>query len=153
MCHLVLCDICFFFNAPATTEIYTLSLHDALPISIETANGSLKRRIEQSMKLRGSSDFPNLRSYRLFIERIVDKLNKRCRGRLAEEQRSEEHTSELQSHSFISYAVFCLKKKKTILFFFFSIFFFPYPSSVYFHVCPSYSPMSQTAPITFFCFT
>ena len=31
-----------------------------------------------------------------------------CRG-----LRSEEHTSELQSHSFISYAVFCLKKKKT----------------------------------------
>ena len=29
-------------------------------------------------------------------------------------ERSEEHTSELQSHSFISYAVFCLKKKKTI---------------------------------------
>ena len=29
--------------------------------------------------------------------------------------RSEEHTSELQSHSFISYAVFCLKKKKYIL--------------------------------------
>ena len=28
-------------------------------------------------------------------------------------ERSEEHTSELQSHSFISYAVFCLKKKKT----------------------------------------
>ena len=32
--------------------------------------------------------------------------------------RSEEHTSELQSHSFISYAVFCLKKKKKIIFFF-----------------------------------
>ena len=30
-----------------------------------------------------------------------------------DETRSEEHTSELQSHSFISYAVFCLKKKKT----------------------------------------
>ena len=34
----------------------------------------------------------------------VEKINK--------EIRSEEHTSELQSHSFISYAVFCLKKKK-----------------------------------------
>ena len=32
-------------------------------------------------------------------------------------ERSEEHTSELQSHSFISYAVFCLKKKKKTLFF------------------------------------
>ena len=36
--------------------------------------------------------------------------------------RSEEHTSELQSHSFISYAVFCLKKKKTSLSSFFSPF-------------------------------
>ena len=32
--------------------------------------------------------------------------------KLASKTRSEEHTSELQSHSFISYAVFCLKKKK-----------------------------------------
>ena len=32
----------------------------------------------------------------------------------ARNRRSEEHTSELQSHSFISYAVFCLKKKKNI---------------------------------------
>ena len=39
------------------------------------------------------------------------------------EKRSEEHTSELQSHSFISYAVFCLKKK--IPFLFFLLFFSP----------------------------
>src|ERR1051326_9603023 len=68
----------FFFNDTATTEIYTLSLHDALPIS-----GSR----EAGMVRDGS---PNARS-------------PTCR--------SEEHTSELQSHSFISYAVFCLKKK------------------------------------------
>ena len=35
-------------------------------------------------------------------------------GPLVYSLRSEEHTSELQSHSFISYAVFCLKKKKII---------------------------------------
>src|ERR1051326_9505766 len=34
-----------------------------------------------------------------------------CPGRNCRRGRSEEHTSELQSHSFISYAVFCLKKK------------------------------------------
>ena len=38
--------------------------------------------------------------------------------------RSEEHTSELQSHSFISYAVFCLKKKKHYTYFFFFFYFF-----------------------------
>src|ERR1051326_6172020 len=67
----------FFFNDTATTEIYTLSLHDALPISSAPPAHSRRRRRR-----------PSCRSWR-----------------------SEEHTSELQSHSFISYAVFCLKKK------------------------------------------
>src|SRR5579864_9772241 len=74
----------FFFNETATTKIYTLSLHDALPISSHSSR-------------------------------------RRCPGRrtgppvfgscCAQSPRSEEHTSELQSHV-ISYAVFCLKKKK-----------------------------------------
>jgi len=68
--------------------------------AIETANGSLKRRIEQSMKLRGSSDFPNLRSYRQFIDHIVDKLNKRCKGRLTEEQQT---LKILPRHRYIDY--------------------------------------------------
>src|SRR5213079_3789306 len=75
--------LCFFFNYPATTEIYTttdtLSLHDALPI------------------------------YRDFSGQIA--LGDR-RGHLGDVARSEEHTSELQSPVVISYAVFCLKKKK-----------------------------------------
>src|ERR1051326_9586598 len=68
----------FFFNDTATTEIYTLSLHDALPIYIE--------------HFRPGKPSPT------HDERL--------------QPRSEEHTSELQSHSFISYAVFCLKKNK-----------------------------------------
>ena len=45
----------------------------------------------------------------------IDKklLRKYSKGLICMSARSEEHTSELQSHSFISYAVFCLKKKKT----------------------------------------
>ena len=43
------------------------------------------------------------------------------------DDRSEEHTSELQSHSFISYAVFCLNKKTSLFFFFNSFFFFFLP--------------------------
>src|SRR5213075_3553533 len=77
-----------FFNDTATTEIYTtrhtLSLHDALPISV------LDHR-----RLRA----PDARHLGL--------------GRTARVQRSEEHTSELQSRLVISYAVFGLKKKKT----------------------------------------
>ena len=92
----------FFFNDTATTEIYTLSLHDALPIStildymeipVEVASGAGVARDQ----LDG---FPKLP-----IGYVLD--NTMFFGR------SEEHTSELQSHSFISYAVFCLKKKTT----------------------------------------
>src|SRR5881296_3321427 len=76
----------FFFNVTATTEfytlLYTLSLHDALPIS--PGGPGLHRHVRRFLHRPG-------RSVR--------------RGQGA--GRSEEHTSELQSHSNISYAVFC----------------------------------------------
>ena len=86
-------SVLFFFNDTATTEIYTLSLHDALPISrinISLAQTELeisKERVRLANEAGGAG---------------VDLLD-----------RSEEHTSELQSPVPISYAVFCLKKKKT----------------------------------------
>src|SRR5256885_3686128 len=71
----------FFFNDTATTEIYTLSLHDALPIlSRRGADWSRHRR----------SDPKRLRTGRL-TDRKSTRLN--------------------SSHLVISYAVFCLKKK------------------------------------------
>src|SRR6202049_5268814 len=76
----------FFFNDTATTEIYTLSLHDALPIFIRTTN----------------RPWVILRSWPYWDMTRKQKCTP---------TRSEEHTSELQSHD-ISYAVFCLKKKK-----------------------------------------
>src|SRR3546814_12418271 len=80
----------FFFNDTATTEIYTylhtLSLHDALPISLTK---------EQPAMVYGAIDLHT----RYSQIRIIDA------------ERSEEHTSELQSLVRISYAVFCLKKK------------------------------------------
>ena len=82
----------FFFNDTATTEIYTLSLHDALPI----CDGVLvrERRSHEVMRpLAGSGTGSTALAPHMF-------------------GRSEEHTSELQSQSTISYAVFCLKKKK-----------------------------------------
>src|ERR1051325_12183353 len=72
-----------FFNDTATTEIYTLSLHDALPIF---SNWCLVCYIERTKRIR-------------------DLKSLRC-------TRSEEHTSELQSPYAISYADFCLKKKR-----------------------------------------
>src|SRR3712207_9476676 len=87
---LILIDIIFFFffNDTATTEIYTLSLHDALPISEATFYQAILRVFPE---LGGPPDAAWLSA--------------------TAAARSEEHTSELQSRN-ISYAVFCLKKKK-----------------------------------------
>src|SRR2546430_6132773 len=75
----------FFFNDTATTEIYTLSLHDALPISRERRKGRCGA---------GCTRYSYQPGYR------------RCRTR------DRKSTRLNSSHSQISYAVFCLKKKK-----------------------------------------
>src|SRR5207302_10922590 len=77
----------FFFNATAPTEIYTLSLHDALPISIDTSR--LLGAVFSTptwMGPSGSSKIPHRKK-----DRKSTRLN--------------------SSHVKISYAVFCLKKK------------------------------------------
>src|SRR5436190_22174219 len=72
----------FFFNDPATTEIYTLSLHDALPICWRTMGPSPP----------ASSSFSRWPMGLSCLDRKSTRLN--------------------SSHTVISYAVFCLKKKK-----------------------------------------
>src|SRR5688572_31679014 len=92
---LLLCSF-FFFNDTATTEIYTLSLHDALPISVA------------DIAPRESS--PSVQRAKLDLLRDLD------RGALARYHNVTEidrkSTRLNSSHSQISYAVFCLKKKK-----------------------------------------
>src|SRR2546430_13648759 len=75
----------FFFNDTATTEIYTLSLHDALPISLRDA----------AVGVAGRDPAPAPRRHR--------------RGRIVGGRKSTRLKS---SHRQISYAVFCLEKKK-----------------------------------------
>src|SRR5207244_13209909 len=77
----------FFFNDTATTEIYTLSLHDALPIS--RTIGRHRRR----------SAYPT----------GWVRPNTRPAGARSRDRKSTRLNS---SHQIISYAVFCLKKKK-----------------------------------------
>ena len=84
----------FFFNDTATTEIYTLSLHDALP-DLRTDDPRDQGAILKAECQRQTH--------------VNDAAQNAVTGR-----RSEEHTSELQSQSTISYAVFCLKKKKKL---------------------------------------
>src|SRR2546423_2526218 len=86
----------FFFNDTATTEIYTLSLHDALPIYRRAAQG-LDRR-EQGRD--GASSRCQRRGHRL------EAPTRPCSRR-----RSEEHTSELQSLAYLVCRLLLEKKK------------------------------------------
>src|SRR3712207_9354437 len=96
MCiHSLLVSFLFFFNDTATTEIYTLSLHDALPIcdvvvarrrAAVTLDGDLERRVAGGGLLH-----PHRDPHRL---------------------RSEEHTSELQSRQYLVCRLLLEKKKK-----------------------------------------
>src|SRR2546430_15562843 len=76
----------FFFNDTATTEIYTLSLHDALPISCHVMSWSRRQIVQPAARSRTQSSGSSPA-----IDRKSTRLN--------------------SSHSQISYAVFCLKKK------------------------------------------
>src|SRR2546429_5361930 len=79
----------FFFNDTATTEIYTLSLHDALPIFLlAPAFQRARATIEKQGRANPTARFGKER------DRKSTRLN--------------------SSHGYISYAVFCLKKKKKI---------------------------------------
>src|SRR2546422_6697433 len=83
----LLCSFFFFFNDTATTEIYTLSLHDALPISLESGAGRLRLAAGH-------------------LQALV------AHDVLQDAQRDRKSTRLNSSHGYISYAVFCLKKKK-----------------------------------------
>src|SRR2546430_4758263 len=96
----------FFFNDTATTEIYTLSLHDALPISasktLESQTTASADREDERVKI-GSEQ-----TTRRQVAEVQTQRAKRIR------QTDRKSTRLNSSHSQISYAVFCLKKKKTI---------------------------------------
>src|SRR2546421_13117443 len=90
----------FFFNDTATTEIYTLSLHDALPISDA---GSIPTGELKSIK---GTPFDFTSAFRIG-ERINEDDQQLKFGK-----RSEEHTSELQSRSDLVCRLLLEKKKK-----------------------------------------
>src|SRR2546425_6513775 len=94
----------FFFNDTATTEIYTLSLHDALPICTEKEISSEelgKIVMEHLQKLDPVAYVRFASVYRKFKDV----------GQFVEE-RSEEHTSELQSLAYLVCRLLLEKKKK-----------------------------------------
>src|SRR2546422_10156658 len=94
MCVVLFFLFFFFFNDTATTEIYTLSLHDALPISSRGRgwlrdDDRLARAAVRRPRAAGAGPRP------------------------APARRGDRKSTRLNSsHGYISYAVFCLKKKK-----------------------------------------
>src|SRR5690348_18462493 len=94
------CFDLFCFNDAATTELYTLSLHDALPISDNSVHGALMAMPQGPTCDQLSADPRAFEAVRPSYLAAVDGL------------RSED-TRLNSSHPSISYAVFCLKKKKT----------------------------------------
>src|SRR3712207_8107477 len=95
--RLLLNSTIFFFNDTATTEIYTLSLHDALPILFELAEQNLQ--FAQGLGEGLGINFTYL------VQGIQIEL--------FEKVRSEEHTSELQSRQYLVCRLL-LEKKKTM---------------------------------------
>src|SRR2546422_6965611 len=91
----------FFFNDTATTEIYTLSLHDALPI-LHCLDDSLFNRGD---KVPGNGPANDL---------IHELKPGSALERFEFQPRDRKSTRLNSSHGYISYAVFCLKKKKKI---------------------------------------
>src|SRR3712207_8193475 len=90
-----------FFNDTATTEIYTLSLHDALPISPGTSS---------SAATEGATQVP--RSAASTGTRSTGRRGEPSgRGRSPTQPTDRKSTRLNSSHANISYAVFCLKKK------------------------------------------
>src|SRR5438477_13140631 len=93
------CSICllvFLCNYPSTTEIYTLSLHDALPSPSMSEPRTIKK-------------YPNRRLYDTVESRYITLAD--IRRLVIERVRSEEHTSELQSHVNLVCRLLLEKKK------------------------------------------
>src|SRR3712207_6864764 len=102
---------CFFFNDTATTEIYTLSLHDALPIC---AMERSLNKLEELLAEQGSAltERPGIAAFLPVI--VVEYLHLRFGDAFDSADRphlDRKSTRLNSSHANISYAVFCLKKK------------------------------------------
>src|SRR3712207_7329907 len=98
MCFYKLCPSFFFFNDTATTEIYTLSLHDALPICQQHDADDREGRLRGHGRLTDRAD-----PVGVAVERLAAREDLEVPDRKSTRLNS--------SHANISYAVFCLKKK------------------------------------------
>src|SRR3712207_8724308 len=105
----------FFFNDTATTEIYTLSLHDALPISPVDLDGPLGHEREHRVGA-AEGDKRGAREEQPLLGEHVVATEQQADGDERDRPRHQDRKSTRlnSSHANISYAVFCLKKKNNI---------------------------------------
>src|SRR2546426_7465420 len=103
MCGLLMLFVFFFFNDTATTEIYTLSLHDALPIYGWTVGGFAKGAGMMA---------PSMATMLVLLTTDALVEGDTADAALREATRSEEHTSELQSPCNLVCRLLLEKKKK-----------------------------------------
>src|SRR2546430_13242511 len=99
----LLSSLFFFFNDTATTEIYTLSLHDALPICSHVSFFFYSHALEAGAERREGAIHPVVDSLGTWVPKGA--------GYLLGRHLDRKSTRLNSSHSQISYAVFCLKKK------------------------------------------
>src|SRR3712207_8051794 len=97
----------FFFNDTATTEIYTLSLHDALPIFRVKTQGINETVLKELREKYG--DGITFEVWNYFKSEAI------TREQLQPMLRSEEHTSELQSRQYLVCRLLLEKKKKIVI--------------------------------------
>src|SRR5947209_12445382 len=100
----MLLSSCFFFNHPPPTAIYTLSLHDALPISRTNISTPTSPRTGRAVRPPGSPGTTRVCNRFLRQGSCTHEPDARAKG--------DRNTRLNSSHANISYAVFCLKKKK-----------------------------------------
>src|SRR3712207_8859486 len=102
--------IFFFFNDTATTEIYTLSLHDALPIWLRNSRPSSDRAANTTTTLSARR---TRRASSAVSERSNPRRSRTSCARQRSATRSEEHTSELQSRQYLVCRLLLEKKNPT----------------------------------------
>ena len=75
--------LCAHYNLQATRNNRCVSHENG---AVECAHGSFKRSLDQALKLRGHADFATIKDYQKVLDKVAERLNKRCQSRFNEEQ-------------------------------------------------------------------
>ena len=95
--------LCAHYNLRATRNNLGVSHENG---ALECAQGSFKRRLDQSLKRRGSCDFNAIKDYQAILDKVSERLNKRCQSRFNDEQFA---LQALPGGHFIDYSELSLK--------------------------------------------